>query len=58
MGLDLAERLIADASVLEGRLAKRVVADEDRGELDELEKQICRENRPSHLVGTMQGAGG
>lgn len=41
LGLDLAERLIADASVLEGRLAKRMVADQDRGELDELEKQIA-----------------
>ena len=41
LGLDLAERLIADATVLEGRLAKRMVADEDRGELDELEKQIA-----------------
>ena len=41
LGLDLAERLIADATVLEGRLAKRLVADEDRGELDELEKQIA-----------------
>src|SRR5215469_10293923 len=41
LGLDLAERLIADASVLEGRFAKRLVADEDRGELDELETQVA-----------------
>jgi DNA sulfur modification protein DndD len=41
LGLDLAERLIADATVLEGRLAKRMVADEDRAEVDELERQIA-----------------
>ncbi|HET6884311.1 MAG TPA: DNA sulfur modification protein DndD [Pirellulales bacterium] len=41
LGLDLAERLIADATVIEGRLAKRMVADEDRAELDELEKQLA-----------------
>jgi DNA sulfur modification protein DndD len=41
LGLDLAERLIADATVLEGRLAKRMVADEDRGELETLEAEIA-----------------
>jgi DNA sulfur modification protein DndD len=41
LGLDLAERLIADASVIEGRLGKRIVAEEDRAELEDLERQIA-----------------
>src|SRR5487761_144892 len=41
LGLDLAERLIADATVIEGRFAKRMAAPEAQGELDDLEKQIA-----------------
>lgn len=41
LGLDLAERLIADASVLEARLAKKLVASDEQQRLEELERQIA-----------------
>ncbi|HUY34516.1 MAG TPA: DNA sulfur modification protein DndD [Pirellulales bacterium] len=41
LGLDLAERLIADATVLEGRLAKKLVADDDRAQLEDLEREVA-----------------
>ncbi|MCL4202930.1 MAG: DNA sulfur modification protein DndD [Pirellulaceae bacterium] len=39
LGLDLAERLVADASVLEGRLAKRAVESAELAEVRELESE-------------------
>jgi DNA sulfur modification protein DndD len=39
LGLDLAERLVADASVLEGRLAKRAVESAELAEVREWESQ-------------------
>jgi len=41
LGLDLAERLIADATVLEGRLAKKLVADDNQAELEALEREVA-----------------
>jgi DNA sulfur modification protein DndD len=40
LGLDLAERLIADASVIEGRIAKRTRASVDRVEIERLEQEL------------------
>jgi len=40
LGLDLAERLIADATALESRLARQILADDAREELAKLDAQI------------------
>jgi len=40
LGLDLAERLLADASVLEARLAKRATKSKDLEELERLNKEL------------------
>ncbi len=40
LGLDLAERLLADASVLEGRIAKRAVKSADLEEVEKLQVQL------------------
>lgn len=41
LGLDLAERLVTDAAVLEGRLAKRVKRSADGEEVDRLELELA-----------------
>ena len=40
LGLDLAERLIADAGVLESRLARQVLTDDAREEIERLDAEI------------------
>jgi DNA sulfur modification protein DndD len=44
LGLDLAERLIADTSVLEGRIAKRARPSPQKAELEALEKALSEKS--------------
>jgi DNA sulfur modification protein DndD len=44
LGLDLAERLIADAAVLEGRIAKRARPSAEKAELEEVEKTLSEKS--------------
>jgi len=44
LGLDLAERLIADVSVLEGKIAKRVKPSADKTELERLEAELSEKS--------------
>lgn len=41
LGLDIVERLVADAGVLQARLAKQAGAPEDRAEVEELERSLA-----------------
>jgi len=50
LGLDLAERLIADSSVLEGRIAKRARPSEEKSELDSLEKLIAEKSKQVSML--------
>lgn len=50
LGLDLAERLIADASVLEGRIAKRARPSAEQTELHELETQLAEKSKELEIL--------
>jgi DNA sulfur modification protein DndD len=54
LGLDLAERLIADTSVLEGRIAKRARPSAQKSELEALEKAFAEKS--SEVTKLMQDA--
>jgi DNA sulfur modification protein DndD len=50
LGLDLAERLIVDASVLEGKIAKRARPSDEKTELDAIEQEL---DIKSQLISTL-----
>ena len=56
LGLDLAERLIADAAVLESRCAKTLVSDEDAKALNEFEAQIAAHKSDLDILWTERAA--
>ena len=56
LGLDLAERLVADAAVLEGRIAKRTEASAELADVRELETNL--EERQSEIERLVRELGG